>query len=140
MKIVNSNLVPSIKEVYQTELGNFYFFEDYIVSEINEGVIFNWESSKEMISLVYDFYGENPNIHIISNRVNNYSVVPTYWLEFNKSIHAKSLLSVSFVTYSELGLANAKLEQDFIKVKTACFKSIKEVIHWLDNSSQKRTA
>lgn len=140
MKLVNSNLIPSTKDIYQSSLGTFYFFDNYIVSEINEGEIYNWESSKKMISLIYDYYGEKARVHIISNRVHNYSVMPTYWIEFNKSSHANCLLSVSFITYNKLALANAKLEQGFIKVESACFKNLEEATYWLNNTSTKRTA
>lgn len=140
MKLIDSKYFTLTNKNYETSFGMVYCFDNFIITEVNEGVIFNLKCSNELIRLAFGHYGKNPNLHVISNRVNNYSVVPTYWLDFNKNENANILKSVSFVYYNELAYSNAKLEQTFIKCKTDCFKSLQDAINNFKNLNNKRTA
>lgn len=140
MKLIDSKFASLIEGVNVTKFGVIYFFNEFAVTEINEGEIFSSESSKELTKLIFDYYGTNTNLRIISNRVNNYSVEPTYWFDFYKNKNANALKNVSFVYYNELAHSNAKLEQTFIKCKTACFNSLQEAINNFSNITDKRTA
>ena len=99
--------------------GVFYFCTDYIISEIKEGITFNWETAQQVIELAYAHYGREAKISYISNRINSYSLVPQYWLKFFSARH--TLLSFAVVTYTKAGLMNVVLEKMFFKSKIKRF-------------------
>ncbi|QRM90685.1 hypothetical protein FG167_16055 [Lacinutrix sp. WUR7] len=140
MKLIDSKFAPSVEGINVTRFGVIYFFKDFVVTEINEGVVYGTETSEELTRLILEQYATKTNIHVISNRINNYSVEPTYWFDFYKNEHADALKSVSFVYYNELAYSNAKLEQTFINCKTECFKSLQEAINNFSKITNKRTA
>ncbi|WP_452226139.1 hypothetical protein [Lacinutrix cladophorae] len=140
MKLIDSKYVTLKHTAIKTNFGMVYCFKHFIVTEVNEAVIYDSKCSKELTELIFNHYGKNTCLHVISNRVNNYSVVPTYWFDFYKNENAKNLKSVSFVYYNALAYSNAKLEQTFIKCKTECFKDLQDAIHSFSNIIDKRTA
>ncbi|MBU2940489.1 hypothetical protein KO494_13155 [Lacinutrix sp. C3R15] len=140
MKLSNTKYNQLIKNAFKTGFGMVYCFDNFIVTEINEGVIFDLNYSKELTALIFDYYGPNYNLHVISNRVNNYSIVPTYWFNFYKNKNANQLKSVSFVYYNELAYLNAKLEEKFIKCKTECFKNLDDAICTISNIPNRKIA
>ena len=140
MKLIDSKFASLIEGVCVAKFGVVYFFKEFIVTEVNEGEIFGILSSEELIELAYNHYGTKANLHIISNRINNYSVVPTHWVDFYKTKNENVIKSVSFVNYNELAYSNAKLEQTFIKCKTECFSNLQDAINKFSNITDKRTA
>lgn len=140
MKLTDSKYITLINTAYKTNFSKVYCFDNFFVSEVDEGVIYNSKCSDELTELVFDHYGVKTNIHVISNRVNNYSIEPTYWFDYYNNKNATALKSVSIVYYNELAYSNAKLEQTFIKCKTECFKSLHDAINNFSNINNKRTA
>ncbi|MFD2540831.1 hypothetical protein ACFSSB_00755 [Lacinutrix gracilariae] len=138
MKLSNTKYSLLIKNAYTTSFGKVYCCDRFFVTEINEGVVFDINCSKELGELVYNYYGPHADLHAISNRVNNYSVSPTYWLHFYKNKNANQLKSVSFVYYNELAYLNAKLEKSFIKCKTECFKNLDSAINSILNIDKEK--
>lgn len=129
MKVADSNLVNEIEDIYILQTGIFYFCSDYVISEINEGINFNWELAQEVIQLVYGHYGTGVEISYISNRVNSYSLVPQDWLKFFSARH--SMRCFGIVTYSEAGLMNVMMEKLFFKSKLKKFKTLYEATDWV---------
>ncbi len=109
--------------------GNFYFFEGFVVSEINEGVDFSWELAKPVIHEVERFYNsKGSDIVYISNRIYGYNVKPVDWLKF--TAFAFKLKGYAIVVDSHLKSRNAKFESLFIPVKFKVFNDITESIIW----------
>ena len=140
MKLIDSKFAPSVEGINVTKFGVIYFFKEFVVTEINEGEVYGLETSAELTKLIFEQYATKTDIHIISNRINNYSVEPTYWFDFYKNEHADALKSVSFVYYNELAYSNAKLEQTFIKCDSECFKNLHDAIDHISKTQNKRTA
>ena len=140
MKLIESKFAYLIQETYNSKFGTIHFIDNIVISEVNEGIIFNTECSQELAKLITNYYGKAESVHIVSNRVHNYSVVPTYWIDFNKSKYAKCLESISFITYNKLAFANAKLEQDFINTRSECFKNFEDAMNWLNTLNKKMIA
>ena len=128
MKITDTNLKELIEYVHVSKYGNYYFFKDFIVSEIKQGVIYNWEASQDAIEAAIEYYGENPSICYISNRVNQYSVNPIDWFKFFKS--EKNLNGYAIVSYTENGWINALIEKLFFSSKIERFNNLSEAIIW----------
>lgn len=133
MKVEDSNLVDEIEEIYIVESGTFYFCSQFVISEINEGINFDWKLAQEVIDLVYTHYGAEVEISYISNRVNSYSLVPQDWLKFFEARH--SILSFSIVTYTKAGLMNIMLEKLFFKSKMKKFEKLYEATDWIKENA-----
>lgn len=128
MRIEDSNLGEFIKEVHISENGHYYFFDDFIIAEINKGVTYTWESAKDIIDAAYEYYGDAISICYITNRVNEYSVSPADWLKFFKSEH--SLNGYAIVSITERGWLNAIIEKMFLSTKVKRFTDLYEAVDW----------
>ncbi|MDF0706799.1 hypothetical protein [Flagellimonas okinawensis] len=78
--------------------------------------------------MAYEVLGKSKPIAYISNRINNYSVVPTDWLKFYK--HRHQLEYYSIVAYNSSGLANVVLEKMFFPNKIRQFSKVEDAIKW----------
>ncbi|MER3375900.1 MAG: hypothetical protein RIM83_14775 [Allomuricauda sp.] len=118
----------NIREIRECDFGVFYFFDGLVISEINEGVVFNWSMAKKIIDIAYEIIGKDKPIAYISNRINNYSVVPTDWLKFYKNRHKLEFYSV--VAYNKGGLSSIVLEKMFFKNNIRQFSDLENAIKW----------
>ena len=117
-----------IREIREYEFGMFYFFDGLVISEMNEGEIFNWAIAEKIIDVAYEVLGRDKPIAYISNRIHNYSVVPTDWLKFHK--HRHQLEFYSIVAYDNSGLAIVVLERMFFRNKIRQFSNLENAIKW----------
>ena len=129
MLVAESKLKHELEDVYILSTGVFYFFDDFIISEINEGVHFNWEAAQDIIELALNHYGSGSRISYISNRVYSYSIEAQDWLKFFKSRH--SLRAFAVVTYSKSGLINVMMEKIFFKSKIKTFENLYDAADWV---------
>ncbi|MDC6366405.1 MULTISPECIES: hypothetical protein [Flavobacteriaceae] len=118
----------NIKEIRECEFGVFYFFDGLVVSEIKEGVVFNWSMAQKIIAIAYEVIGTDTPIAYISNRINNYSVVPTDWLKFYINRHQLEYYSV--VAYDKSGLSSIVLERMFFKNSIRQFSNLEDAVAW----------
>jgi hypothetical protein len=118
----------NIREIRECEFGVFYFFDGLVISEIKEGVVFNWSMAKKIIDIAYEIIGRDKPIAYISNRINPYSVVPTDWLKFYRNRH--QLKYYSIVSYDKGGLSSIVLERLFFKEKIRQFEDLESAIAW----------
>lgn len=133
LMLVEASLVKDqILRKITTPQGNFYFFEDYIISEFNEGVTVTYNLVAPIIKLAKSFYGEYANVAYISNRVNSFSVSPTDWLHFYKQ--RNTIASMAVVAHTKLGLSNVLLESFFVKCKMKKFTTLEMAVSWSKNN------
>lgn len=118
----------NIREIRECDFGVFYFFDGLVISEIKEGVVFNWYMAKKIIDIAYEIIGKDKPIAYISNRINDYSVVPTDWLKFYKNRHKLEFYSV--VAYNKGGLSSIVLEKMFFKNNIRQFSDLENAIKW----------
>ncbi|OQD43829.1 hypothetical protein BUL40_04280 [Croceivirga radicis] len=121
--------------------GDYYLFEHFIIAEIKEDIIFNWnEHAKHVVAEISDLYENNgKDLVYISNRVNNYSVVPTDWVHFFK--YQYNLKGYAVVT-SKKGKAwyNSLLEKMFVRNQMQTFMDLHEAIEWAESLYQAKKA
>ncbi|MCK0161124.1 hypothetical protein [Allomuricauda sp. F6463D] len=118
----------NIREIREYEFGVFYFFDGLVISEMNEGETFDWPSAKKIVNVAYEILSKDKPIAYISNRINNYSVVPTDWLKFYKHRHQLEFYSV--VAYNKSGLASVVLERMFFRSNIRQFSNLEDAIKW----------
>lgn len=118
----------NIREIREYEFGIFYFFENLVISEINEGIHFDWEMATKAVEAAYEVIGRDNPIAYISNRVNNYSVVPADWRKFYFNRHQLDLYSVVGQTHGNF--ASLVLERMFFRNNIRQFSDLEEAIEW----------
>jgi hypothetical protein len=118
----------NIREVREFEFGVFYFFDGLVISEMKEGVVFDWDMATKAINAAQEIFGKDQPIAYISNRINKYTVVPTEWLKFYKNRHKLKYYSV--VGSTQGSFASIVLERMFFKESLRQFQDIGEAISW----------
>lgn len=118
----------NIRQIREYEFGVFYFFDGIVISEIKEDVVFNWAMAKKAIDAAYEIIGKDKPIAYISNRIYNYSVVPTDWIKFYT--HRNHLELYSVVAYNKSGLASIILEKMFFRNNIRQFSDLESAINW----------
>ncbi|NHF60306.1 hypothetical protein FK220_013210 [Flavobacteriaceae bacterium TP-CH-4] len=137
MKCVkNLDFFKNIKEVWEFEFGVFYYFDGLVISEIKEGVVFDWEMAEKAVKVAHQVFGEDQPIAYISNRINKYYVVPTDWIKFYKNRHQLSFYSV--VGSTQGSFASLVLERMFFKNSIRQFNDLEEAIAWSMEKIKKR--
>jgi hypothetical protein len=111
--------------------GDFYLLETFFISEINEGIHFDWEMIKSIMIEVVQFYGENSKIGYISNRVNSYSMSPQTWDKVQKRYNM--FIAGAIVSYNKMTFMNASLEKQISKTTIKRCLSLEEAIEWTLN-------
>ncbi|AJR03810.1 hypothetical protein AW14_09470 [Siansivirga zeaxanthinifaciens CC-SAMT-1] len=130
--VIKSEICKDVKKELNYSFGNVYIFSNFVVSEINEGVNFNWHDHGEKIveDVTYYLGNDGSEIIYISNRVNDYSVVATDWLKYFSSSYR--LKAYFIISNSRVGYINSKIENLFFNNRIKHFISLTEAIHWID--------
>ncbi|MGB3606307.1 MAG: hypothetical protein WA775_11090 [Psychroserpens sp.] len=119
------------------ELGDLYFFEKMVVSELHEGVHVNFENFSEARIEIEHFYGQR-HFGFIANRIQPYSITLTDANLYNDIF--KNLRAYATVTYTELASKVVEVENYFFKFNKRNFKDLDEAIDWVQEELQKKTA
>jgi len=111
--------------------GGFYLFDTFVVGEIKEDVLFSWNDHgrqlAEELSNLYDNNGKD--IVYISNRTNDYSIIPTDWKKFYK--YSYNLKAYGIISYTKTGFFNAMIERMFVNTKLRWFNSLEDAVTWV---------
>ncbi|WP_053978073.1 hypothetical protein [Mangrovimonas xylaniphaga] len=132
MRFEDSKYFHEFKHVkVEFSFGNIYFFDKFILSEINEGVHFDWEKIEEVIAFAMDHYGPNFKIAYISNRVNSYSLDPHSWSRFQDELD--HIVASAIVYYSYINFMNASIEKLFSPSSMKRCETLEEAMEWVQN-------
>jgi len=126
--VKNTDFFRNIRQVREFEFGVFYFFDGLVISEMKNGVIFNWAMAQKAINAAYEVLGEDVQIAYISNRIHSYYVVPTDWIKFYKNRHQLNFYSV--VGYTNGNRISLFLERFFFRNSIRKFTDLEEAIAW----------
>lgn len=133
MHFEKSKLFNQIKHYkLRMHFGTYYFCEQFIIGELDEGIHFDSKKSKLITNEILDFYGENPKLCLISNRVNSYSVDPQLWTNVDKE-HPNLLIAGCIISYSNTSYLNASLEKRFTDKSIKRCKDLSEAINWVSS-------
>ncbi|TMM58863.1 hypothetical protein FEE95_05370 [Maribacter algarum] len=126
--VKNIDFFKNIRQVREFEFGIFYFFDGLVISEMKDGVIFNWNMAQKVIQAAHEVLGKDAQIAYISNRINSYYVVPTDWIKFFKNRHQLNFYSV--VGYTKGNVVSLYLERLFFRKSIRKFTDLEEAINW----------
>lgn len=135
-KVQDTDFFKNIREIREYEFGKFYFFDGLVVSEINEGVTLGYEMAEKAIRAAEEIFGVDMPIAYISNRINNYFVVPTDWAKFYTNRNQLSFYSV--VGQTKGSFASLVLERMFFKNSIKQFTDLEQAIAWSLKKIEKR--
>ncbi|WP_179346662.1 hypothetical protein [Winogradskyella ursingii] len=113
------------------KFGTFYITEQFVLSELNEGVHVDLSIAVEIIDRLNKYLKKDQKLGYISNRYNSYSFDPQIWTELSKDYDF--LVATAIVSYNQLNHLNATLEKQFFKKSLKRCSSLDEAIKWISN-------
>lgn len=116
---------------FDLSFGDIYFLENFIITEIKSGIHLDWGKVEELISLIFEYYGDNPKIGFMSNRVNSYSTEPESWIKLEKKYDI--VVASAIISYNQIGFINANIEKKFSKKSIKRCKDLDSAIDWILN-------
>ena len=127
-RVKELDFFKNIKEIREYQFGTFFFFEGLVIGELNEGITFGWEMGKKAIDAAKEIFGEDLPIAYISNRINDYYVVPADWGKFFKNRHQLDFYCV--VGETKGSFASLVMERVFFKNSIKQFTDLEKAIEW----------
>ncbi len=124
------NSTHKLINTHVLDIGSFYFYDNFMVSEVNADVTFNFEKATKLFHFVREYYGNDIPFVYIANRINSYTFEPTS--HFKSSTLFPNLKGYAVVTYNPINSKIARMEQSFLSVPSKVFNSIKDAILWID--------
>lgn len=117
-----------IKE-FDLKFGTVKIYDRILVSELNEGILFDVESNRKLLKIGEEEFG-GEDYGYISNRKASYAVDP---MVYRESAEHKNLKAIAVITSSERGFRSAKVERSFYKNKNSfgIFTSFEEAAEWI---------
>ncbi len=120
-------------DYYKLEMpfGNFFLCEKFIVSELHEGIHFDWNKLLQAAKEVLTFYNKGTKLGYISNRINSYSMDPQSWLKIEEFQKKELILGCAIVFYNQNTFLNVSLENMFADLNIRPCKSLDEALEWM---------
>ena len=118
----------SIKEI-NLDFTKLEIYEDYLVSTVNEGVLFDTPELEQFNSII-DTYFQGKKFGFISNRVNDYTINPTCIMKTSKN---HGLLGVAVLCYTKSSFDNSLFVKKFYSKPYKAFYTLEECKQWFDS-------
>ena len=119
-----------ITEIMELEFGQVRIFQNILIAELNEGVLFNADNNSELLKIGTEVFKNRPYGYI-SLRKNSYAVDP---LVYREAALAENLKAIAVVSENELIKLNAhNVERQFYKDSGSfeVFDNLDEAINWI---------
>ena len=135
MRIEESNFEGKLQEYHVFDFGTIYFFDNIVVSEINEGVVFSYQTALSVFEFAKEHYHPEQKIVYLSNRINSYSVKPTDWIKVNNKF--QNLIGIGIVHYNNFYKSIFNIEKLFSKREFRGFDNLDEALYWAEDLAKK---
>ena len=106
------------------------FYDNYVISIINEDVQLTVEMSNTMSEIALNYYKEKPFVYI-THRLHNYTVDTNVYTEISK---IKTLAGFVVISDGKPSIKNALFEKLFIDKPFQIFDYLEDAILWADNT------
>jgi hypothetical protein len=134
MSITQLKLYENITCHKSIDVGELYFFENFVVAEFKEGVNLSFDTFNEARIAIKEQFGSN-DFGFIGNRINSYSILVTDGPSFNeefKNLKAYAVVSHSFITEKIF-----EIENHFFNFNRKSFTSLEDAVVWVELSLKK---
>ncbi|RMB56978.1 hypothetical protein EAX61_13015 [Dokdonia sinensis] len=132
MYIEHFSTEEKVDTVYNLDIGKFTIYDNFMVSEIVEGVNLDYKACDILLSIVLSHFGNKPTFGYISNRVHTYSLVPTDLPRLKDLIPNKPRLAI--VHHNELGQLSAQFERNFWPFELEVFNNLGQALDYITSS------
>lgn len=114
---------------FDLKFGTVKIYDRILVSELNEGILFDVESNRKLLSIGEEEFGGEAYGYI-SHRKTSYAVDP---MVYRESAEYENLKAIAVITGSEIGFRSARVERTFYKNKNSfeIFTSFEEASEWI---------
>ncbi|RSK38679.1 hypothetical protein [Mangrovimonas spongiae] len=130
MKVLKSPLAKHVEATYCLEIGDFHFFENYLIAEFKQGVCVSFSDLKEVYDLLLDYYN-GESYGFISNRINSYSIDV---IDMNKHFEKLNQIhTYAIVTYNLSAKRVLAVEDYYFNLKRERFTSLLAASNWVTN-------
>lgn len=127
---MSSKINRALIKKYALDVGDFYFYENYMVAEVKEGIAFSFENATEILKLGKIHYNNTTPFVYISNRKNSYSFNPTS--HFKTAPMFPNLKGFASVTYDPINNEIAEMEQSFLNTPSRNFNTLEDALNWVE--------
>lgn len=131
MKINNPYLENKDYELLNVKQGRLYLFDNYIITEFNEGINITFENFSEVSEIIKNHYKNEP-FGFISNRINSYSIDLNDAHLYNKTF--PNLKAYAVVVYKSLTHRVFEVESHFFNFNREVFKNLENATEWVENT------
>lgn len=114
--------------VLNLDFAEIEIYPNYIISKIQEGIIFSVEHL-EILNTVFQEYYPNKRFGYVSNRINDYSVDPICYLDSKRFIN---LSCIAVWYHNETTLNTTKIEKSFNSNPFEAFETLDECVSWIE--------
>lgn len=121
MKLRELHILDDVLEVYPSQIGKLYLYNDLVILEVLEGVHVTFKKLKVIINKINSFYGDR-KIGFISNRINTYSIEAIDYPRFAQALPNIMIFTVCY--YSLKAAYNLELEKRFLNNPIPSFTSL----------------
>lgn len=129
-KVVDANLEHLVQDVFLSRYGIYYLCDRFIITEMNSDITFDITALKELFNLISEYYGVSPQIALISNRINNYAVIPTDWDKVF-AVDSNTIHKLAIVAYNDTMAKSAALEKGILSTRVKQFNNLPDAIDWV---------
>ena len=128
MSIKEHSSVKDLINSIEVKIGKLYFFQNYVVTEFNEGVHITFENFSETGRLIKAFY-KDADFGVITNRTNSYSLNLSDAKKWNTIFpNLKAYAVVSDRIFSK-GVFD--VENQFFDYNRKIFKTLPDALDWV---------
>ncbi|MFD1015091.1 MULTISPECIES: hypothetical protein [Winogradskyella] len=125
----NPKISPKPYKSYHLSIGKVFLYENFIVTEFNEGVEMNFESFNEISEIILLSYRNKP-FGFIANRTNAYAIKLKDVLACKKSY--QNLKAYAIIAYSDLTENIIEIEDHFFNFNRKVFTDFSNAIQWVE--------
>lgn len=116
------------KKTLDLDFSYLEFYDNYVISQLNEEIIFDVNKLHILVDTCNEFFGDKPYVYI-SKRVHNYNVNPTIYLKLDD---VKNLCGIAIVSQRSSSLNMANFEKNFARVPFEVFLDLQDARSWAE--------
>lgn len=132
MHLKDSTIKDGVKKIHNLQQGTIYVFENFMISEFNEGAIIDFDCFVQLFHYLNSYSENKESFGYISNRVNNYTVKVTDFMETRPL--AQKVYPSAVITYDEKGRNTFKFEKQINDCHAILCESLDKAVLYLTGS------
>ncbi|MEP0265749.1 hypothetical protein [Dokdonia sp.] len=129
MYLTESIISTEVKKVHNLKKGTLYVFDNFIVSEFNEGIILDFDCIVEVYHYLNLYSKNKHNFGYISNRIHQYTVKVTDFMKAN--VLAQKMYPSAVVAYDEASKNTFKFEKQLNNCHAILCDSLENAVVYL---------